>query len=800
MNSGSRRDTRPLGSQRLVKRFATRQGMRLLVTLSLISLVVAVLGGWYLLGLFPVGAPGSLQVTVPASLDELATQYPQLASILQNSELDSVYKDFLLAYHQGGIESARQFAQERGLLNDQDELLLTLELDTSDHTPLVEQLESLGVRVTTASENLVDIAVTMQLIDEALQAGDAGGLLDDLTALEHVIRVRFSPPTIGSVGDVETESLAVIQADAWQAAGFSGKGIKVGVIDIGFDHYRDLLGADLPANVTARSFTADTPIDQTGSVHGTACAEIIHDIAPDAELFFTIYDTQAERRLAVDWLMSQGVNIISHSRSGMYGPMDGTGEFARLVEDKVASRGVLWVNAAGNYAERHYRGTFTDEDGDGFHEFAPGEKFLPFSPSYGDNTVIFLNWDAWETGDQDYDLYVYDRNSKEVVRSYNTQSGRGSSAAEWIDYKFPGSGPYYIAFYARRITRPGVFDLYIHPDKLDAYATADHSIGTPSDAFNALAVGAVFWSTDVLEKYSSQGPSNDGRIKPDLSAPAGVSSAAYGRSFSGTSAAAPHVAGAAALIWEANPTWTMRQVSEFLKGRARDLGTAGPDTHFGYGRLWLGPVSPAGVLPEATPAETSQATQLATPFQTATYTQPPPAAPTWTFAPTGTPGATPVSGASSADLWMISLGFMVCVAVPGLVGIGGLGLVGFLWYQSSAAHTGPARRRPRALPIRAQPAVLDQPARPVRAQPAALDQLAQPEYKPHFPQEMQTAPGQAVCPRCQAPYKVGIRFCRICGLSLLPEERLQQGARYCTNCGQALRPVSKFCPRCGKPR
>lgn len=786
MNTDSRKDTRPLGTRRLVKRFATRRGMWLLVILSMVSLVAAALGVWYMLGNLPASPPVSPQVTLPASLDELATQYPQLASILRNSELDSVYKDFLLAYHQGGLEAARKFAQERGLLNDQDELLLTLELDTSENASLVEQLQSLGVRVTAASENLVDIAVGMQLIDDALQAGDAGGLLDDLTELEHVIRVRFSPPTTGSAGDVETESLPVIQADAWQAAGFSGKGIKIGVIDIGFDRYRELLGTDLPANVTARSFTADTEIDQTGSVHGTACAEIIHDIAPDAELFFTIYDTQAERRLAVDWLMAQGVDIISHSRSGMYGPMDGTGEFARMVEQKVMSQGVLWVNAAGNYAERHYRGTFTDEDGDGFHEFAPGEKFLPFSPSYGDNTVIFLNWDAWETGDQDYDLYVYDRNSREVVRSYNTQSGRGSSAAEWIDYKFPDSGPYYIAFYARRVTRPGVFDLYIHPDKLDAYATADHSIGTPSDAPNVLAVGAVFWSTDVLEKYSSQGPSNDGRIKPDLSAPAGVSSAAYGKSFSGTSAAAPHVAGAAALVWEAFPSWTMQQVSQFLKERATDLGTAGPDARFGYGRLWLGPVSPTGVLPQATPTETSRPTQLTPVVQTPTNTSPPAAAPTWTSAPTGKPGVTPVPSTSGADLLMISLGFMVCVAIPGLVGLGGLGLVGFIWYQSGAPRTGSGRKRPQA--------------RPRQIQPAAIDPRARPANKPRHPQEIQMAPGQGACPRCQTPYRVGARFCRVCGLSLLPESDLQPGVRYCTNCGQALRPASKFCPRCGKQR
>ena len=57
-----------------------------------------------------------VEVTLPPSLDEMAELYPEMAEILTDPELGCVYKDFLLAYHEGGIEGARSLASERGIL------------------------------------------------------------------------------------------------------------------------------------------------------------------------------------------------------------------------------------------------------------------------------------------------------------------------------------------------------------------------------------------------------------------------------------------------------------------------------------------------------------------------------------------------------------------------------------------------------------------------------------------------------------------------------------------------------------
>jgi len=132
-----------------------------------------------------------------------------------------------------------------------------------------------------------------------------------------------------------------------------------------------------------------------------------------------------------------------------------------------------------------------------------------------------------------------------------------------------------------------------------AYAVAESSIVAPADSPFSLSVGAVgvdHWPSGPQEPYSSRGPTNKSRLnplsltKPDLVGPDRVDTWTYSsEGFPGTSASAPHVAGAAAVVWSAHPDWNAEQVRVWLEYAALDLGEAGKDNVYGAGLLRLPP-------------------------------------------------------------------------------------------------------------------------------------------------------------------------------------------------------------------
>src|SRR5437016_861935 len=66
----------------------------------------------------------------------------------------------------------------------------------------------------------------------------------------------------------------------WFERGIRGQGMKVAVLDSGFQGYRDYLGKGLPATVEVRSFRQDGNLEARASQHGILCAEVIHTVAP----------------------------------------------------------------------------------------------------------------------------------------------------------------------------------------------------------------------------------------------------------------------------------------------------------------------------------------------------------------------------------------------------------------------------------------------------------------------------------------------------------------------------------------
>ena len=220
-----------------------------------------------------------------------------------------------------------------------------------------------------------------------------------------------------------------------------------------------------------------------------------------------------------------------------------------------------------------------------------------------------MTWGDWPDSRQNYDLYLYYNSSdglERVVASTDRQDVSGGEPVESIEHKVERSGEYGIAVYSED-ARPRMLKIWSLNHDFEEDAVAENSIGSPADARGAMSVGAVhydYYDLGWIADYSSRGPTTDGRFKPELVAPSGVSTVSYGESeffygYTGTSAAAPHVAGAAALIKSANPSYSRTQLWDALIAVTVDIGDPGRDNDSGYGKLVL-PVLPQG-LPSVGP-------------------------------------------------------------------------------------------------------------------------------------------------------------------------------------------------------
>ena len=213
-------------------------------------------------------------------------------------------------------------------------------------------VESLGGEVEVSANGKLQCVVPVAVLNEIAGNGDV-----------EFVRLPFHP-----VAEAVTEGVELINADEWHDTGYSGAGIKIGVLDIGFYGYSSLVGTELPAPVDVS--WAPSVGDEGTDAHGTACAEIIHDFAPSADLYFATCATDAEWDDAVTWLIGKDVDIIScsiglvHRRSRE----TATGDIGAAI-DAAKAAGIFWAQAAGDYAQRHWAGPFHDTDADRWHEY-----------------------------------------------------------------------------------------------------------------------------------------------------------------------------------------------------------------------------------------------------------------------------------------------------------------------------------------------------------------------------------------------------------------------------------------------
>lgn len=371
-------------------------------------------------------------------------------------------------------------------------------------------------------------------------------------------------------------AIAQVGAADWHRAGKRGKGIKVAVLDSGLKGYRNAAGKVLPAGVKARSFRKDGQLEARESQHGVLCGEVIHHLAPDAELLLANWEPESPEAFlrAVQWARDEGARVISCS---VIMPTWSDGEGNGLVHRKLkeildGNGGALLFASAGNTALRHWGGPAAP-DRDGWHEWQPRRRDNSLRPNPGERVSVEL---AHGT-DAVFDLVIVDsKTGEEVGRARSSGDGHRRAAVRFV----PRDGQRYTVRLRVVEGRSPRFHLTVLGGKLGV-ATRQGSIAFPGDGPEVVAVCAVD-DTGRRQNYSSCGPCSCAS-KPDLSARVPFPSVwRPGQPFSGTSAAAPQAAALAALVWADAPHLSAAQVRQVLATSAQRL-RAGHCSETGHG-------------------------------------------------------------------------------------------------------------------------------------------------------------------------------------------------------------------------
>lgn len=483
---------------------------------------------------------------------------------------------------------------------------------------------------------LLDPGVPTSVLDDLLSGIDdrdeENGLVtarvtaDELGALARfpdVRRVREVSRPILSSGRSATSGDAILRADLVRNRyGINGSGIRVGVISDGVDHLLEAQeSGDVPPGVHVIA-------NGQGGDEGTAMLEIIHDLAPGAELYFHDHgDSALEFNQAVDALVAAGCRVIVDDVAWPREPFFEDGVIARHLSSLLATRDIVYVSAAGNYARQHYQGAFRNMD-EGFHDFSAtgsGPRYLYADLPFGSSIQVVLQWDEPFGGSgEDFDLFLVDTASGEILdSSMDLQNGDDDpiEALRWTNFEQDLEAAI-VVYDAGGRGAGRTIEVFAYPASsatlLDENTVIGDSIYGHQAVPSVVAVGAVSaMDPETIEPYSSNGPVTHIspvrtlRQKPDVCGVDRVEISGAGDfrvPFIGTSAASPHVAAVCALAWSARPGMTADEVRSALSRSAVDLGAFGWDPVFGYGRTdalaMYGLVTAGSPTPTPTPSTT----------------------------------------------------------------------------------------------------------------------------------------------------------------------------------------------------
>lgn len=508
-----------------------------------------------------------------------------------------------------GLAVAEGVAAQRVDLDRDEESRVLVDIRATVSPDLLEAIRVAGGNVASSFPEYRAIRATLPLsVVEGLAARP------DVSFVEPAVRATLN--AVDSQGDY-----AQLAKAARSTFGVTGTNVKVGVISDSVDY---LTGSQINGLVTVLPGQSGIP----ASGEGTPMLEIVNDLAPGASLYFaTGKGGTAAMASNIQLLFSAGCNIIVDDILYANEPPFQDGMVAQAV-NQVTSAGGLFFSSAGDSGnqDRGFSGTWEGDFVDGglalgfgeagrLHSFAANTNYNTVSSGTGSLRLDFFWSDPLGASTNDYDIFVLNSTGTNVLASStNPQNGTQDpyeslgtlTAGELIVIlKKSGAGRFLHLESGRgRLSFNTGGNTRGHNSATNAYNIAAVYSGLAGfGSTNAFAGGGQ----DPVEQFSSDGPRRvfyqaDGtaittgnysstggavRQKPDLAAADGVSTditqSFLFSTFYGTSAAAPHAAAIAALLWSYNPTLTTAQIRDLLTTNALDIMGAGVDRDSGYG-------------------------------------------------------------------------------------------------------------------------------------------------------------------------------------------------------------------------
>ncbi|MGZ4706010.1 MAG: S8 family peptidase, partial [Acidimicrobiales bacterium] len=560
---------------------------------------------------------------------------------------------------------------------------------------------------------LAAAGATVTNIDDGTKVITATVAADKLVAVASVAGVQAMheelEPAVGSAGraavgssaattnavcsPIISEGVAQLRADVARSTySVDGTGVKVGVLS---DSFNNLGGAasgvangELPGAANPCGHTTPVQVIQdlspaNGEDEGRGMSEIVHDMAPGANLAFaTASASEGQFATNIRSLASAGAKVIVDDVTYFDEPMYQDGNVAKAVND-VTAQGVSYFSSAGNEnvidnggrnvgsyeATGGYRPTgcpttnnfdfFVDGGVSDCHDFDPSGGVSngdTFTVANNSQLILTLGWNEPQFNvPTDFDFFIIDVASNNVVAGSEDSQDQTFAASEVTgvtntsgvskQYKVvvgrfknnlhPGGNTprFKMVAFARNGTSSSITPL---PAVQFNTSSGSDVIGPTIYGHNAAIAGATvaavpFNDSTTPETYSSRGPATycyapvtgtlvaaqpipcQSKAVDIAATDGGQTSFFFGSSppfrFYGTSAAAPHAAGVAALERDARICATPAQVIAAQRSTGRAVGAFGVDSvgnglidaNAAIGAISTCPVSPASTYHPVNP-------------------------------------------------------------------------------------------------------------------------------------------------------------------------------------------------------